>query len=301
MVTIYTWNPWDQKGMANFNPWYLEEPRDWEGYLSWLSALAERYDGDGVDDMPGLHYPVRYFEIGNEPHGVYDGCYIRLLKSSYDAIKRANPEAVVMNGAINYGDVDGFLKEGLENYIDVFNTHDDANLSNILMLKARIGKPVWFSEILPGDPDEKMSREREYSVAKRVVEVYPRALSIGVEKVFLAQPSLTFGIYGEGILMSFHRFLQERIDFFDRAETTTLNGITFYRFMRGDNSSIVTSEWPHDLPRCEISLPTNASTLIIAEATKLEHRSWNVQAQGGYAVIDFRLTDDPILMIEEVG
>ncbi|MEM3366031.1 MAG: hypothetical protein QXM93_06380 [Candidatus Methanomethyliaceae archaeon] len=301
LLTIYTWNPWDQKGSASFNGWYLEEPRDWEGYLSWLSALAERYDGDGVDDMPGLRYPVRYFEIGNEIQGVYQGCYIRLLKSSYEAIKRANPDAVVMNGALNYRDVDGFLKEGLENYIDVFNTHDDANLDKISTLEARVGKPVWFSEILPGDPNEKISREREYSVAEHVIEIYPKVLSIGVEKVFLAQPRLTFGIYGEGILMSLHRFLQERIDFFDRAETTTFDGVTFYRFVRGGNSFIVTSEWPHGLPRCEINLPTNASTLIITEATKLEHRSWNVQAKGGYAAIDFRMTDDPILIIEEVG
>jgi len=301
LVTIYTWNPWDQKESVIFNPWYLEEPRDWESYVAWLSALAERYDGDGVNDMPGLRYPVRYFEIGNEPRGVYQGCYIRLLKSSYDAIKRANPEAVVMNGALRYEDVDGFLNEGLENYIDVFNTHDDVNLSNIPTLKARMGKPVWFSEILPGDPGEEMNREKEYGVSKRVVEVYPVVLSMGVEKVFLAQPKLTFGRYGEGILMSTHCFLQERIDFFDRIETLTLNTITFYRFVRGDNGFIITSEWPHSLSRCEINLPTNASTLIVTEATKLEHRSWNVQAQGGYAVIDFCLTDDPILMIEEVG
>ncbi len=300
LVTIYTWNPWDQKESAIFNGWYLEEPRDWEGYISWLSALAERYDGDGVDDMPGLRYPLRYFEIGNEIQGVYQGCYIRILKDSYDAIKQANPDAVVMNGALRYEDVDGFLDEGLEKYIDVFNTHD-TDFDDIPTLKARTGKPVWFSEILPGSPGEEMNREKEYGVARRVIEVYPRALSAGVEKVFLAQPMLTFGRYGEGILTSIHRFLQERIDFFDRAETFTVDGVTFYRFIRGNNSFIVTSEWLHNSPRCEISLPTNASTLIVTEATKLEHRSWDVQAKNGYAAIDFRMTDDPILVIEEVG
>ncbi len=185
LVTIYTWNPWDQKEPAIFNPWYLEEPQDWEGYVSWLSALAERYDGDGVDDMPGLRYPLRYFEIGNEVQGVYQGSYIRILKDSYDAIKRVNPDAVVMNGALRHEDIDGFLNEGLENYIDVFNTHD-ADF-DIPTLKARIGKPVWLSEILPGSPGEEMNREKEYGVAKRVVEVYPKVLSMGVEKVFLAQ------------------------------------------------------------------------------------------------------------------
>ncbi|MGB9622437.1 MAG: hypothetical protein ACPL07_01200 [Candidatus Bathyarchaeia archaeon] len=300
LATIYTWNPWDQKEPAVFDPWYLEEPRDWESYVAWLSALVERYDGDGVDDMPGLRYPVRYFEIGNEPRGVYYGCYIRLLKSSYDAIKRANPEAVVMNGAIRYEDVDGFLKEELENYIDVFNTHD-MNFEDVSTLRARVGKPVWLSEILPGDPYEDMNREREYEVAKRIVEVYPMALSRGVEKVFLAQPRLAFGIYGEGILMSTHRFLQEKIDFFERVETLNADAITFYRFIKGNHSIVITSGWRGGLSRREILLPTEASTVIVIEATKPDHRSWSVEAQGGHAVIDFRLTDDPQLMIEEVS
>jgi hypothetical protein len=299
LATVYTWNPWDQNG-AVFDGWYLKEPSDWEGYDRWLSALVERYDGDGVNDMPGLRYPVRYFEIGNEiPFGQGNRVFSLLLRSSYTAIKRANPDAVVMNGAIRYEDVDAFLNEGLGSYIDVFNTHD-ASVEEIPSLEAKVGKPVWFSEILPGDPYEEMNREKEYGVAKRVVEVYPKLLGAGVEKLFLAQPRLAFGIYGEGILASTHRFLQERIDFFDRAETFSVDVVTFYRFIRGDRSFTFTSEWPGGTPRREISFPTRAPTVIVTEATKPEHRSWEVSAQGGYAKIDFRLTDDSILMIEEV-
>ena len=29
--------------------------------------VVERYDGDGLDDMPGFEYPIRHWEIGNEP------------------------------------------------------------------------------------------------------------------------------------------------------------------------------------------------------------------------------------------
>lgn len=298
LATVYTWNLWDQKELAVFDGWYLNEPRDWESYVAWLSALAERYDGDGVNDMPGLRYPVRYFEIGNEPRGVYYGCYIRLLKSSYDAIKRVNPKAVVMNGAIRCEDVDNFLKEGLENYIDVFNTHD-MNFEDISAIKSRVSKPVWLSEILPGDPYEDMDKEREYEVAKRIVEVYPVALSKGVEKVFLAQPRLAFGIYGNGVLMSMHRFLQERIDSFDRVEVLTVDAITFYRFIKGNHSIVISSSWPGSLSRYEIPLPIGVSTVVVTEATKPGHRSWSVKAEEGYAVIDFRLTDDPQLIIEE--
>lgn len=302
LATVYTWNTWDQGESATFDPWYLKEPRDWESYDRWLSALVERYDGDGVNDMPGLRYPVRYFEIGNEiPFGQGNRVFSLILKSSYGAIKQANPDAVVMNGAIRYDEVDAFLNEGLGSYIDVFNTHE-AGAEEIPSLEAKVGKPVWFSEILPGDPDEEMNREKEYGVAKHVIEVYPKLFGAGVEKVFLAQPRLAFGIYGEGILASTHRFLEERIDFFDGVETFTTDVVTVYRFIRGDHSFSVTSEWPGGpggTPRREISFPTKASTVIVTEATKPEHRSWEVAAHDGYAKIDFRLTDDPILIIEE--
>jgi hypothetical protein len=295
LVTIYTWNPWDQPG-AVFDAWYLQEPRDWESYDRWLSAMVERYDGDGVSDMPGLRYPLRYFEIGNEI--IFDQgntVFTSLLKHSYSAIKRANPEAVVINGAIKYRNVDVFLAENLIGYIDAFNTHD-VNLEDIPSLKAKVGRPVWFSEIIPSSPYEKMNPEKEYSVAKKVFEVYPAVLSMGVEKVFLAS-----SMSSEGILASFHRFLEERIDFFERAETLSVDVVTFYRFVRENRSFTVTSQWPGGLPRYEISFPTEASTVTVTEATTPEHRSWEVQVRDGHAKIDFRLTDDPILIIEEKG
>jgi len=36
-------------------------------YEKWLTAVVERYDGDGKDDMKGLQFPVLHYEIGNEP------------------------------------------------------------------------------------------------------------------------------------------------------------------------------------------------------------------------------------------
>ena len=59
-----------------------------QSYSSWLSKVVERYDGDGFDDMPGLKYPIRHWEIGNEPdmqsprHTLFQGdseAYLNLL------------------------------------------------------------------------------------------------------------------------------------------------------------------------------------------------------------------------------
>ena len=38
-----------------------------EAYLRFVRSTVERYDGDGVDDMPGLLFPVRFWEIDNQP------------------------------------------------------------------------------------------------------------------------------------------------------------------------------------------------------------------------------------------
>lgn len=68
----------------------------------------ERYDGDGINDMPGLKRPVIYFELGNEvdykreEFGVnYDYMtpedYVRKrLIPGYEAAKAANPNCIVM-------------------------------------------------------------------------------------------------------------------------------------------------------------------------------------------------------------
>ena len=57
-------------------------------FQDWVYAVVERYDGDGVDDMPGLRWPVRWIEIGNEfsssqPEPVEE--YLVTLRLAYEA------------------------------------------------------------------------------------------------------------------------------------------------------------------------------------------------------------------------
>lgn len=68
----------------------------------WVQAVVERYDGDGVDDMPGLRWPVRYVEIGNEfssyePEPVDE--YLETLRLAYAAAHRAFPQVIVGHAA----------------------------------------------------------------------------------------------------------------------------------------------------------------------------------------------------------
>ncbi len=76
-----------------------------------MGAMAERYDGDGVDDAPGSP-KVFYFEMYNEPDagalgvqerwGNYGDRYAAMLKAVYPAIKQANPQAQVVFGGIAF-------------------------------------------------------------------------------------------------------------------------------------------------------------------------------------------------------
>lgn len=81
---------------------YLDE------YAGFVGRFVERYDGDGVDDAPGLLYPVHHYGIEREFTGFWPGSaeeYVRLLRAAYPAAHAADPEAEVLLVAILIADV----------------------------------------------------------------------------------------------------------------------------------------------------------------------------------------------------
>ena len=77
-------------------------------YEAFVGAIVERYDHDGVDDMPGLLYPIHHYAVEAEFTGFWPGSageYVELLQIAYPAIHNANPEAVVALVAILAVDV----------------------------------------------------------------------------------------------------------------------------------------------------------------------------------------------------
>ena len=79
-----------------------------EQYYDYVYHVVERYDGDGINDMPWLKRPVIYFELGNEEDykrevfGVNQGYmspedYVcKRLIPGYKAAKAANANCIVM-------------------------------------------------------------------------------------------------------------------------------------------------------------------------------------------------------------
>lgn len=119
--------PWPGVRTASYTSAYL--PKDMEAYLAWVTTTVERYDGDGVDDMPGLVRPIRAWEVDNEPdlhHGSEGAAqnaapgrgekwkddlvddmatgfesapeYARMLVETSRAVKAADPDATVLSG-----------------------------------------------------------------------------------------------------------------------------------------------------------------------------------------------------------
>jgi hypothetical protein len=85
------------------------KPYDMDAYRRFVSALVERYDGDGIDDMPGLKYPIKHWQahcspsVQEEYFTYFDGSpedYLELLQATYQAVKEADPEAKVLCGGM---------------------------------------------------------------------------------------------------------------------------------------------------------------------------------------------------------
>lgn len=143
---IHPFAAWDQDSIPEgcqgvdfaYYDYLADTPTNWEAYRDFLSATVERYDGDGEDDMPGLLYPIKHWEIGNEYDGTCGGDlneaenYFELIKVSSDVIHETDSEANVLNmGALelssNVTDIKGFWEDffalGGGEYIDIFNFH----------------------------------------------------------------------------------------------------------------------------------------------------------------------------------
>ncbi|RNC80357.1 MAG: hypothetical protein ED559_00635 [Phycisphaera sp.] len=94
------WAASEKTGLKIIDP--TPKPEYREHFKRWVSAVVERYDADGENDMPGLRWPVRYYEIGNEfssyePEPV--DRYLITLALAYEAAHSAYDGALVGHAA----------------------------------------------------------------------------------------------------------------------------------------------------------------------------------------------------------
>ena len=183
LTTIWPFAEWDQKTChaekTKTQPVFpvltdsLYKPCDIDAYIAWLEATIERYDGDGLDDMPGLEYPLRHWEVSNEPSMQQPDLtffmgepedYLELLQVSYTAIKSVDPLAVVFpagQAGMHESAADFWqpiLEEGNE-FFDVGNIHSISSSDTFFSEEYRnylndFGhqtKPFWITEAAVGE------------------------------------------------------------------------------------------------------------------------------------------------------
>jgi len=158
----------------------MDRYRDETEYLKFLARVVERYDGDGIDDMPGLSVPVKDWQIHNEPEGDRCGLYradpnefVRLMRISAESIHASCADCLVINGGAgialwleNQNPVPGgvnfwrdFAAAGGAQSVDVIAAHYNDGKSpshgtvenleyQIRRLRELIGssKPLWLTE-----------------------------------------------------------------------------------------------------------------------------------------------------------
>jgi len=187
-----------------------------------IKEYVERYDGDGIDDMPGLKMSIKYWQYGGEPDLKVENPdkklshaqnYASELKTTYLAVKEVCSDCQVLIGGMSGAFDIEYYEEVLNNsggdYFDIYDFHHFGGFSESyretktrydklqsLFKKYDIAdKPIWITEtgvwsgqpLEPEDsgkqqPHEISEQEQAMQVVKRLI--YP--LSFGVKKVFWA-------------------------------------------------------------------------------------------------------------------
>lgn len=159
---------------GSYLPRHRCKPTDWYSYAEWVRAVVERYDGDGVSDMPKLKYPVKYWEVMNEPDltgsdtfdffvGDADD-YADLLEETSTSIKAADPSAQILIAGAAGGNDDflNFYRGVFSHHAEIPETFDIANVhcisndsydsfnvepyKNLLAEFGLDSKPIWVTE-----------------------------------------------------------------------------------------------------------------------------------------------------------
>jgi hypothetical protein len=215
--TIWPFADWDQKvchsvecEVSAQDIFYPEEKMGWktgipasrcvpcnyEDYEEFIIELVERYDGDGIGDMPGLIIPIKYWEVLNEPEigseemTFFKGTqeeYIQIFATTKEAIKEECSDCKVLHGGaagvqefmLNYW---GEIFDNLSNF-DIANIHyiGDSDLSTLnvkdfkqLLTEKGISKPIWITEA-------------EYDSENEIALSVENALNAGASKIFFTQ------------------------------------------------------------------------------------------------------------------
>lgn len=182
----------------------LRNPLDYPSdYGTFVQAVVERYDGDGIDDA-SPYVKVKYWQVGNEVRAWQDNVqdYIRFFRMVREAAKKADPEAKIVLVAPTTGlKLDPTLSEIIDilapqKEFDVIDIHHWGTAKNwkmtvisqyrqILDSKSLGNVQIWSTEhgTWQGQPSEQ-PYQNEHDQAYSLIERYSYNLANGLDKLF---------------------------------------------------------------------------------------------------------------------
>ena len=255
LATIWPYAQWDQnschpKDSKVKHPFGSEMIKMYsichvEPFQQWVRAMAERYDGDGIDDMPELIYPITHWEIGNEPDlqtpeltffqsGA--GAYAEIFRLAFDEIKIANPNAKVL-----FAGMSGMNMSSIGYWRGVFFTERvRGDIGNIHSISAsehffskeysdfwkgvgRENNPFWVTEALVGSQEVNWDEDMK---AQKTFTGYVEAFANGAEKIFNVGKNDPTGGPGEKAEQTFE-LLVKTLDGFETVERLSEHSVKF--------------------------------------------------------------------------
>lgn len=210
---VFMLSPWPGNQTGNFTDRYV--PADMDSYKAYVRRMVERYDGDGLDDMPNLLRPVVYWEVDNEPDlkntnlprdavRKYDPStfclpeeYATVLMATSAAAREAFAGVRILGGGFyrpaaegTWAYVDRLLAiPGLSDAFDILSLHTYTDTpqritTGIQAMRQRFPqKPVWVTEIsVPSQGKEPFLSERYQ--AEMVVAFSATAAAAGASAFF---------------------------------------------------------------------------------------------------------------------
>ena len=196
----------------------VARPRDPADYANFLTDLVQRYGPNGTfwaSHRDILKRPIRQWQIWNEPnigffwHAPHMAGYAALLRAAHDAIKRADPGADVILGALSnskqslsWRSLGELYRAGARGLFDAVTVHPYSlmprnvmrNIANVRTVMKRNGdarKPLWVTELSwPSARGKSDFNAYNFNVtepqqAQKIREIYPllararRSLGIG--------------------------------------------------------------------------------------------------------------------------
>lgn len=266
LITIWPFAQWDQDACHASDPSApasffrslnrLYAPCDRVAYTAFIGALVDRYDGDGSRDMPGLLYPVRHWEVGNEPElqGATGGntffqgtaaSYADLLKITATAIRGTDAQAVVLAGGQAgmlpehaafwspvLSDAAGAFEIGNVHSIRGSESFYSAEYRAFLDQRGLASRRFWITEAQVGSIAENLSDDM---LAQRTITGYAAAFANGASVIFrVPAGSPNSGNYGPLAEGAFTQ-LATNIGTFT---TATWDGPNRVRFVMPDGTTV---------------------------------------------------------------